>query len=159
MTRIRTLPLLFRPLCLGSALALAVAAPAMAHEALRSLIPLTTVYAADRPSPEFDVAGIRCAGLFAAQEQWARAHGNQGMPSRARRADIDHNLDLAQITRNNAGMDLGRAHTSTQADLYAVVELYAARFRTQDSGDTVPWQGDGLITSDTAYCDLLNGRR
>lgn len=139
--------------------ALLAAGPALAHPGLESLIPLTEVYGiAVTPTPPFDVAGIRCAGLFAAQQHWAEAHRNQGMPSAARLRDIELNLDRAQIARTQAGMDLSRAHGSVQDDILSVTALYAARFQSRDQGDGLPWAGDGLITSDTAYCDILNGR-
>lgn len=130
------------------------------HPGLQDLVPLVEVYgAANANTPEFDVAGIRCAGLFAAQETWAQTHGGAGMPSRTRIRDINLNLDRAQITRQGQGLDLSRAHGSVQEDIYRVTALYAARFRSRSSGDGLPWQGDGVITSDTAYCDILNGRR
>lgn len=140
--------------------ALLSAGPALAHPGLESLIPLTEIYGiAVSPTPPFDVAGIRCAGLFAAQEHWAEAHGGQGMPGAARIHDIDANLNAAQATRQQAGMSLTRAHTSVQEDIYRVTALYAARFQAHETGEGLPWQGDGLITSDTAYCDILSGRR
>lgn len=145
---------------LALCLAVLLPGPALAHPALESLVPLVEAYGvAVTPTPAFDVAGIRCAGLFAAQEHWAGAHGNRGMPSAARLRDIDLNLDRAQITRQQAGMDLTRAHASVQDDIYRVTALYAARFQAHDQVEGLPWQGDGLITSDTAYCDILNGRR
>ena len=151
-----------RAAALGLVAAVSLALPASAtepHPALSRLIPLVEVYSATGLTPAFDIAGIRCAGLFAAQEEWALSQGRQGMPSRARLNDVSLNLDRAQITRDQAGMTLAGAHSTTQADFNAVVRLYMARFTQRQSDSATPWNGDGLITSDTAYCDLLNGRR
>ena len=139
---------------------LVAAAPAAAHPALQGLVPLVEVYDARLASrPEFDVAGIRCGGLFTAQQVWSERHGGQGRPSRAQIADIELNLTRAEIARQQRGLGLSRAFTSTREDVLRVIDLYTTRFRSRDSGEGLPWQGDGLITSDTAFCDIMNGRR
>ena len=111
-----------------AALALIVVAVlAVAQEGLDDLVPLLTLYGRNGSSPAFDVAGIRCAGLVAAQDNWARAHGTGAMPQAAM-AQVPSNLDAAEQERLNAGQDIVAANTSVQADMYRVIDLYTARF-------------------------------
>lgn len=144
----------------GTAVALCLAtAPAFANEALQKLVPLMEVYRADGKSPEFDVAGIRCAGLFLAQSEWARQNGGAGQPSKARIRDIETNLARAEQHRLNRGQGLVAAQENTRSDVLRVHRLYTARFTKNAAGGADPWGGDRLIRDDTRYCDLLAGRR
>lgn len=143
--------------CLAS---LVAAAPAAAHPALDRLIPLIEVYDARlADTPEFDVAGIRCAALFIAQQLWSESHGGEGRPSAARLADIERNLTQAELARRDEGMGLSRAYSTTLDDARRVIDLYSAHFRVRETGEGLPWQGDPLISGDTNYCDLLGNRR
>lgn len=135
------------------------AAPAPAHEALDSLVPLVQVYNTANNPPEFDVAGIRCAGLFIAQNDWADHHGGVGRPSRAQLKDVENNLTSAEQQRRNEGQDMVTAQESIRTDVLRVYELYKARFTAAAEGGSPPWANDRLIADDTMYCDLLNGRR
>lgn len=145
------------PLAFG--LALATATGAAADPALEKLVPLLEVYDARKASPGFDVAGIRCAGLFAAQSEWARKNPGAGRPSKARMQDVEDNLTRAEVHRRKNGQDIVQAQESTKADVLRVIGLYTARFRSNTSGGGHPWQADGLIRGDTGYCDILGGRR
>lgn len=150
---------LARRLIVAATLAALSVGPALAHPALGQLIPLIEVYDARRASPEFDVAGIRCSGLWLAQDAWADAHHGRGRPTRVRMADVDPNLTRAEIVRRGGGMDVSRAYASTRDDVLRVIDLYSQRFRARDNGEGLPWSGDPLIRGDTTYCDLLNDRR
>jgi hypothetical protein len=139
-----------------AALIACVALPALADEpALSRLIPLLEVYDADKPSPGFDVAGIRCAGLYAAQQDWSEKHGGS-RPSRAQLADVEHNLTLAEQHRRNAGIPIPDARERTGKDVLRIVRLYTQRFAS--TGGDPPWRGDPLVEGDMTYCDLLGGR-
>ncbi|MCL4189549.1 MAG: hypothetical protein KJZ85_18265 [Rhodobacteraceae bacterium] len=145
---------------LAAALALAVPGPAAATDAaLLALVPLVEVYAAGRSSPGFDVAGIRCAGLFAAQHDWSRRHPGISPPSPARLADIDTHLTAARIHREGQGMAIAAAHSSVQQDARRVLGLYQAHFAGRQEAAGHPWDGDRLVRTDSSYCDLLGGRR
>lgn len=127
--------------------------PAAAQDPLRHLLPLLEVYDARKPSPGYDVAGIRCAGLFVAQDDWAHRHGMRG-PSRAELASVEELLTRAEQFRRNAGFDLVAAQESTRTDVMRVVGLYQERFsRNAKAGH--PWSGDRLIKGDAQYCDIL----
>lgn len=145
---------------LAATLAAAAAGPAGATDpALLGLIPLVEVYAAGQPSPGFDVAGIRCAGLYAARHDWARRHPGVRAPSPAQLADIDSHLTAARLHREGQGMSMTAAHTSVQEDARRVVGLYQAHFAGRQEAAGHPWDGDALVHGDGAYCDLLGGRR
>lgn len=141
-------------------LALFQLAPALAQDPLQSLVPLIEVFAAEKTTPGFDVAGIRCGALFAAQLDWSEKHPGQRGPSRAQQADIDPNLTGAELHRQNVTkMDSSTAFSSTRDDVLRVVGLYTDRFRKNEANGGHPWNGDKLIMGDTAYCDIMRGRR
>ena len=149
---------MIRRLALGALLVWA-AAPAPAHGALETLKPLLEVYKPENNPPEFDVAGIRCAGLFIAQNDWADHHGGAGRPTRAQLQDVEDNLTAAEQQRRNEGRDIVAAQESIRVDVLRVYELYKARFAQAPADLSPPWQGDKLIRDDTFYCEILNGRR
>lgn len=143
---------------LGCLLALAGPAGAQTHAALTRLTPLPEVYATARPTPEFDVAGIRCAALVLAQDDWARARGGERRASARAMRDAQHNLTASEITRRNRGQSYAAAMTSTRDDARRVHALYIARFAQNAEGAGHPWRGDPVITADTTYCGFLNNR-
>ncbi len=147
-----------RALVLGLMI-VAAPAPAPAHEALESLVPLMQVYNPANNPPEFDVAGIRCAGLFIAQNDWADHHGGAGRPTRAQLQDVEDNLTRAEQQRRNEGRDIVAAQESIRTDVLRVYGLYKARFAEAPADATPPWRDDRLVHDDTVYCNLLNGRR
>jgi hypothetical protein len=145
---------------LAAALALAGPGPAAATDpALLGLVPLVEVYVVGRPPPGFDVGGIRCAGLFAAQHDWSRRHPGIRPPGPARLADIDNHLTAARIHRQGQGMGIAAAQVSVQQDARRVLGLYQAHFAGRQEAAGHPWDGDRLVQTDTSYCDLLAGRR
>ena len=142
-----------------AAAALAPAPQALAHEALHTLVPLIEVYSATQPSPEFDVAGVRCAALYMAQQDWAKSRPGTPRPSKAQLRDIEANLTAAEQTRRNAGLSLVAAQESIKADVLRVFALYKAHFDRTRHDNKSPWTGDPLLRGDMRYCDLLGGRR
>ncbi len=140
-------------------LSLATAAPGMAQPGLDSLIPLVEIYATvNDPTPGFDVAGIRCAALFTAQKDWADRHREVRGPTRDQIADVELNLTRAEIFRQEQGLGLTGAYQSTLEDVQRLIALYQARFAQVSTTADHPWRNDGLIRSDTSYCEALAGR-
>jgi hypothetical protein len=131
-----------------------VPATAQTHPALLSLIPLIEVYGpSGAPAPGFDVAGLRCAGLFYAQQAWRRDHGGAG-PSRAELAASEVHLTRTQVYREAAGLSPVEAVRTTEADALRVIDLYRERFAA-NAANGPAWRDDPLIRGDTAYCTAL----
>jgi hypothetical protein len=128
---------------------------AQAEDGLKSLVPLIELYAQDaKPKLGFDVAGIRCAGLYAAQADWAETHGLRG-PTQKQRKDIELHLTRAEIYRKEAGQSVARAYESTRNDVLRVMDLYSDRFAKRAASGAHPWSGDSLLRGDLAYCKVL----
>lgn len=126
-----------------------------AEDGLRELIPLIELYSKDTNPPlGFDIAGIRCAGLYAAQADWASVHGLRG-PTQKQRKDIELFLRLAEIHRKDTGQSIARAHESTRVDVLQVMQLYTDRFAERAASGAHPWSGDTLVGNDLFYCRLL----
>ncbi len=130
--------------------------PVLAEEGLDSLVSLIDIYGPNGTEQDFDVAGIRCAALTAAQDNWNRAHGARGMPADAME-QVQVNLTLAEQERLNQGMDRVRAMTSVQEDMFRVIDLYTARFEAIGR-ERAPWEIEQLLQGDMAYCEALNRR-
>jgi hypothetical protein len=128
--------------------------PLAAQEGLESLIPLTELYGPGGSSPAFDVAGIRCAALYGAQER----HGRQNLEARPTRAQMEHfqsNLDQAQQVRVNAGLGYATARESVEEDLFRVMDLYLAVVAENERRGR-RWDDGALLHADKAYCQILN---
>jgi len=146
--------------------ATALSGPAMTqtrgrtHEALHRLIPLIDVYDARTTSPEFDVAGIRCAAMTLAQDDWAQRNRRAGVsrPNARAMRDAQHNLTAAEITRRNRGIEYSTAYVTTAEDARRVHGLYTARFASNAGDGSHPWLGDPLLVGDAMYCGHLNAR-
>lgn len=142
-----------RRIFLSLALALAPL-PMAAQEGLQTLVPLIELYGPGGSSPAFDVAGIRCAALYGAQEQ----HGRQNREARPTRAQMEHfqtNLDQAQQVRVNAGMGYATARESVEEDLFRLMDLYGAVFAENERRGR-RWNDGALLHGDMAYCQMLN---
>jgi hypothetical protein len=134
--------------------------PGRPHEGLSRLVPLLDLYASGRgAAPSYDVAGIRCAALFTAQRDWVEPRGGDGRPTLAQLDDIALHVTRSEYVRRQGGMAPDQAATSVRVDMVRVAGLYTARFRQREGIDVPPWMGDTLIRDDTAYCEILNGRR
>lgn len=138
---------------------LTAAPPALADPALDSLVPLIEVYGPGGASPGFDVAGIRCGGLYAAQEDWASRHRGIRGPSAAERQDIEDHLTRAEIHRREQGLSVTAAYETTLTDVQRVIGLYQDRFAANAQAGGHPWTNDPLLAGDAAYCAILGGRR
>jgi hypothetical protein len=137
------------------ALTLSLAGTAAARDGLSALVPLVEIYAAGaKDQPGFDVAGIRCAGLYTAQADWARKHGLRG-PSRKALKDVETHLTRAEIYRQEQGMSVPDAYKTTLDDVQTVIGLYTRLFAKRSKIGQHPWEGDRLIHGDSAYCKLL----
>jgi hypothetical protein len=124
--------------------------PALAADPLKELVPLLTVFAADAVSPGWDVAGIRCAGIFYAQDNWTQQHGGNG-PTKALLDAAATGLELATQHRIGQGQSLSAATLSVDKDVQVVIALYLDRFaRNEASGH--PWNGDPDLRGDQTYC-------
>jgi hypothetical protein len=130
--------------------------PVLAEEGLDSLVSLIDIYGPNGTEHDFDVAGIRCAALTAAQDNWNRAHGARGMPADAME-QVQVNLTLAEQERLNEGVDRVRAMTSVQNDMFRVIDLYTARFEAIGR-ERAPWEIEQMLQGDMAYCEALNRR-
>jgi hypothetical protein len=131
------------------------ASGAQAQDGLKSLVPLTELYAADvEHKLGFDVAGIRCAGFYTAQLEWARQHGLR-KPSAQELRDVELHLTRAEIYRKDQGQSPTRAYQTTLADVQRVIKLYTAHFADRAALGQHPWEGDTLIHGDSAYCRFL----
>ena len=142
---------------LAFGLVLVCAAPLRAepgHPALRSLIPLTEVYARGADIPGFDVAGVRCAGLMLAQFDWAARNPGVSGPTEAEMARVDLLFEASEQQRLNEGMELGRAHVSIEREARRVWRLYERRF-AENATAGHPWAEDVLIAGDQRVCDAL----
>jgi hypothetical protein len=134
---------------------LASAGVAEARDGLKELVPLIELYAENaNPKLGFDIAGIRCAGLYAAQADWAATHGLSG-PTRKERKDIELHLTRAELYRQNAGQSVSRAYETTRRDVLQVMALYTDRFAERAAKGEHPWTGDPLLRGDLAYCGIL----
>jgi hypothetical protein len=141
--------------CVLSCLVLSVLAlPVAAQEGLDTLVPLMELYGPGGSSPAYDVAGIRCAGLFGAQDNFGRENGTP-RPARREMAHFEDNLEAAFQTRLNAGVEIVRAQTSVEADLFRVMDQYVAVFEANRRAGR-DWDHRSLIRGDTAYCEILN---
>jgi hypothetical protein len=128
---------------------------AQAQDGLKSLVPLTELYAADaRPKLGFDVAGIRCAGFYRAQLEWAREHGLR-KPSANELKNFELHLTRAEIYRRDQGQSPTKAYQTTLADVQRVIKLYTAHFADRAALGQHPWEGDALMHGDSAYCGFL----
>lgn len=136
------------------ALILALAPLPVRADPLRSLQPLIEVFAADGDTPGWDVAGIRCAGLFYAQESWRRKHGGQG-PKRRFLDGAAIGLERSVQYRVNLGQSLTKATLSVEDDLTRVIKLYTQRFNDNARAGH-PWQGDPDLKGDKDYCELVS---
>lgn len=132
------------------ALVLALAPSPTLADPLRELKPLLEVFAADGDSPGWDVAGIRCAGLFYAQESWRQEHGGSG-PGKKLLASAATGLEQAVQHRVALGKSLTKATLSVEDDLHRVHALYLARFAKNDVNGH-PWNEDALMKGDQSYC-------
>lgn len=130
--------------------------PAVAQEGLDTLVPLVELYGPNGSSPAFDVAGIRCAGLYGAQERWGR-QDRAARPTQAQMEAFQSNLDAAQQERVNGGMGFATARESVAEDLYRVIDLYVAVFAENDRRG-LRWDAGALMDGDRFYCDALNRR-
>jgi hypothetical protein len=128
--------------------------PAMA-DPLQTLDPLLEVFSATHDTPGWDVAGIRCAGLFYAQESWRQEHGGSG-PGKKTLAKAATGLEQAVQHRVNEGKSLTRATLSVEEDLHRVHALYLARFAANDVVGH-PWTGDAVVKGDLGYCKAALG--
>jgi hypothetical protein len=152
------------PLCRAFVLSMGVLAmPGTAtaepnHPALRALVPLQEVFAADRKTPAYDVAGLRCAGLLLAKHDWAMRHSGVAAPTDAEMAEADLMLEASEQQRLNDGMDLVRAHVSIERDARRVWRLYERQFARNDRKNGHPWQDDPLIIGDSRFCAALYRR-
>ena len=140
--RILTLALILCPL------------PAMA-DPLQTLEPLLEVFSATHDSPGYDVVGVRCAGLFYAQDSWRQKHGGAG-PTKALLAKAATGLELATQHRVGLGQDLTTATLSVEADFRRVYDLYLARF-AKNAESVPPWSDDALLKGDQSYCKAALG--
>ena len=141
--------------------ALCRAAPLQAepsHPALRSLVPLVEVFAAGQPIPGYDVAGLRCAGLRLAQDDWTRRNPGVAGPTATEMAEVDLMLQASENHRLSEGGELGRVHVSLERDARRVWRLYLRRFDANLRKAGHPWQGDPLVTGDTGFCKALARR-
>ena len=128
---------------------------AQSKDGLASLVPLIELYrAAAKPQPGIDVVGIRCAGFYTAQLDWARKHGLR-KPSAKALKDVELHLDRAEIYRQKQGQSVTKAYKSTLDDVQRVIKLYTAHFAKRASAGQHPWEGDSLIHGDSAYCGFL----
>jgi len=128
---------------------------AQTRDGLKSLVPLIELYRADaKPQPGFDVGGIRCAGFYTAQLDWARKHGLR-KPSAKALKDVELHLARAEIYRQKQGQSVTKAYKSTLDDVQRVIKLYTAHFAKRASAGQHPWEGDALIHGDSAYCGFL----
>ncbi|MBL9052530.1 MAG: hypothetical protein JNN02_02265 [Tabrizicola sp.] len=123
--------------------------PALA-DPLKTLEPLIKVFGAEHDTPGWDVAGIRCAGFFYAQDVWRDAHGGNG-PTRRQLEKVPLALDQAVYHRVGLGQDLTTATISVEADLQRVVGLYAERFAA-NAKTGHPWNDDPDLQGDRNYC-------
>ncbi|NUB43662.1 hypothetical protein GEU84_004635 [Fertoebacter nigrum] len=134
------------------------AQPARADDGLKKLIPLVEIYDVRKPArPGFDVAGIRCAALFTAQKHWKDTHprtAGRG-PSPKQLKIVATHLTRSEIFRREQGKGMVESYETVLADVQRVIQLYLARFETRAEGGAHPWQGDGLIRGDSAYCKAL----
>lgn len=128
----------------------------VAADPFRDPIPLIEIFGAES-IPGFDVAGIRCAALVVAQDEWVKANRSGQRPARAQMQAVELNLTLAEQHRLNAGADIVAAQETTRADVLAAIDMYTARFAA-NAGRGHPWRDDLMVRGDTAYCDLVNDR-
>lgn len=135
-------------------LSLAIAPPLAAQEGLDTLVPLIEVYGPGGASPGFDVAGIRCAGLYGAQERWGR-RDRSARPTAAQMQAFQSNLDSAQQARINAGTGPATARDSVEEDVFRVMDLYEQVFADNDRRGRL-WNDGPLLRGDMAYCAALN---
>jgi hypothetical protein len=126
-----------------------------AQDPLQTLVPLMEVFTADGDTPGFDVVGIRCAGLYYAQQTWRQQNGGNG-PTRAQLEVGEISLRRTVQHRINAGMDIVSADQSTEADLRRVMDLYLARF-AQNAASGHPWRNDSTLGGDLDYCSFAAG--
>ncbi len=131
-------------------------AAALAQDPFREPLPLVEIFGAGSDTG-FDLAGIRCAALVVAQEEWVKAHGTGQRPTRAQMQSVELNLTLAEQHRLNAGVDIVAAQETTRADVLAAMAMYTSRFAA-NAGSGHPWRGDRMVGGDAAYCDILNDR-
>ena len=128
---------------------------AQAQDGLTSLEPLVELYGANAKTKlGFDVAGIRCAGFYTAQLEWARKHGLR-KPSAKELKDVELHLTRAEIYRKEQGQSVTNAYKSTLDDVQRVIKLYTDHFAKRASAGQHPWDGDALIHGDSAYCGFL----
>jgi hypothetical protein len=128
------------------------------HPALRKLVPLLEVFAAGKPVPGYDVAGLRCAGLLLAQYDWAERHPGVSSPSRDEMRQADLMLEASEQQRLNDGLDLVQAHVTVEREARRVWQLYQRQFARNDRQGRHPWQDDPLILGDSRFCAALSGR-
>jgi hypothetical protein len=126
-----------------------------AQDGLTSLEPLVELYGANAKTKlGFDVAGIRCAGFYTAQLEWARKHGLR-KPSAKEIKDVELHLTRAEIYRKEEGQSVTNAYKSTLDDVQRVIKLYTDHFAKRTAAGQHPWEGDALIHGDSAYCGFL----
>lgn len=128
------------------------------HPALRKLVPLLEVFAAGKPVPGYDVAGLRCAGLLLAQYDWAQRHSEVPAPSQAQMRQADLMLEASEQQRLNDGLDLVQAHVTIEREAKRVWQLYQRHFARNDRQGRHPWQDDPLILGDSRFCAALSGQ-
>jgi hypothetical protein len=127
------------------------------HPALRKLVPLLEVFAAGKPVPGYDVAGLRCAGLLLAQYDWAERHPGVAAPSRDEMRQADLMLEASEQQRLNDGLDLVQAHVTVEREAKRVWKLYQRQFARNEGQGRPPWQDDPLILGDSRFCAALSG--
>lgn len=146
---------MLRVVCVMLATLIGSTGGAQAQDGLTSLKPLIELYGADaKPKLGFDVAGIRCAGFYTAQLDWARKHGLR-KPSAKDLKDVELHLTRAEIYRKEQGQSVTKAYQTTLDDVQRVIKLYTAHFAKRAAAGLHPWEGDALIHGDSAYCGFL----
>lgn len=129
------------------------------HPALRRLFPLLEVFAAGKAAPGYDVAGLRCAGLLLAQNDWAARHPGVTPPEDRDMQQADLMLEASEQERLNNGMDLAKAHVSIEREARRVWRLYERHFASNARQGRHPWQDDPLIIGDSRFCAALYRRK
>jgi len=129
--------------------------PVLGQDDYRRLVPLLDIFNPANDTPGYDVVGIRCAGVWYAQEEWTQTHGGRGA-TRAQLSAGAHVLELAVQHRIGEGRSLTEATLTVEADVLAVIDLYLARFAQNATGGH-PWRSDPLVGGDLTYCEIATG--
>lgn len=134
--------------------ALAVAPPLAAQEGLDTLVPLMELYGPGGSAPAFDVAGIRCAALYGAQNRHGREY-RAARPTARQMEAYQSNLDAARQVRVEGGLGHASAREAVERDLFRVMDLYVAVME-DNARRGRPWNDGALLRGDIAYCYLLD---